>query len=304
MRKLPPLNALQVFETVARHQNITHAANYLCLTQGAVSRQILILEEYYGFPLFRRHARGLTLTEEGELLLPAVRESFAKIEEVSMLLTRQRTDLALKVPTCLMRWIYPKIMLFQTEYPDIQLQVTTALQHHVDFQRESFDAAIVYGVPSGKDTHCLPLFTEQLTPFCSPAFLKGQATLEPQQLAHKTLLHPTRDHRDWEMWLRYAGVSGVNASGGQSFDTLDLAMNAAVQGFGIAIGDCVLAGEDLEMQRLVKPFDCVMPGQSYYFVYPESVANQKKVMVFREWISKYCLENGLPVASVAAKPED
>jgi LysR family glycine cleavage system transcriptional activator len=296
MRKLPPLNALQVFETVARHQNITHAANYLCLTQGAVSRQILILEEYYGFPLFQRHARGLTLTEEGELLLPAVRESFARIEEISTRLTRQRTDLALKVPTCIMRWIYPKIMLFQAAYPDIQLQVTTALQHNVDFQRESFDAAIVYGAPTGKDTHSLLLFTEQLTPVCSPAMLKEQPHLEPEHLAQQTLLHPTRDHRDWEMWLRFAGVKGVDASSGQSFETLDLAVNAAAQGFGVAIGDCILASDDLEMQRLVKPFDCVMPGQSYYFVYPESVANQQKIAIFREWIAQHCMEHAAPLA--------
>lgn len=288
MRKLPPLNALQVFETVARHQNITRAADYLCLTQGAVSRQILMLEEYFGFPLFLRHARGLTLTGDGEALLPTVRECFSRLEEISNRLTRQRTDLALKVPTCVMRWIYPKIMSFQAEFPDIQLQVTTALQHNVDFQRESFDAAIVYGAPAGKETHSLLLFTEQLTPMCAPSMLKDKPALRPQDLAHQTLLHPTRDHRDWEMWLRHAGVENVDASSGQSFDTLDLAMNAAAQGFGMAIGDCMLASDDLEMQRLVKPFDCIMPGESYYFVYSESVANQEKVTIFRTWISQYC----------------
>jgi LysR family glycine cleavage system transcriptional activator len=103
MRRLPPLNALQIFETVARHRSFTRAADHLCLTQGAVSRQILALEDYYKFPLFKRQAKGLTLTAEGELLLPAVKESFARIEEISLRLTRQRTDLALKVPTCVMR---------------------------------------------------------------------------------------------------------------------------------------------------------------------------------------------------------
>jgi LysR family transcriptional regulator, glycine cleavage system transcriptional activator len=120
MRRLPPLNALQIFETVARHRSFTRAADHLCLTQGAVSRQILTLEEYYGFPLFTRHSKGLALTNEGEQLLPTVKESFSRIEEISLRLTRQRTDLALKVPTCLMRWILPKIMRFQAEYPEIQ----------------------------------------------------------------------------------------------------------------------------------------------------------------------------------------
>lgn len=145
MRRLPPLNALQIFETVARHRSFTRAADHLCLTQGAVSRQILALEDYYKFPLFKRHAKGLTLTAEGELLLPAVKESFARIEEISLRLTRQRTDLALKVPTCVMRWMLPKIMQFQAEYPDLHVQITTTWQHDVDFQVEPFDAAIIYG---------------------------------------------------------------------------------------------------------------------------------------------------------------
>src|SRR6202789_1170048 len=81
MRRLPPLNALQIFETVARHRSFTRAADHLCLTQGAVSRQILALEEYYGFPLFTRHSKGLALTNEGEQLLPTVKESFSRIEE-------------------------------------------------------------------------------------------------------------------------------------------------------------------------------------------------------------------------------
>jgi len=122
MRRLPPLHALQIFSTVARHRSFTRAAEQLCLTQGAVSRQIQTLEAHYGFPLFKRHAKGLTLTAEGEQLLPVVDESFSRIEDISMKLTRQRTDLALKVPTCVMRWMLPRIMRFQGEHPRVQEQ--------------------------------------------------------------------------------------------------------------------------------------------------------------------------------------
>ena len=164
MRRLPPLNALQIFETVARHRSFTRAADHLCLTQGAVSRQIIALEDYYKFPLFKRHAKGLTLTAEGEMLLPAVKESFARIEEISLRLTRQRTDLALKVPTCVMRWMLPKIMRFQAEYPELHVQITTTWQHDVDFQSEPFDAAIIYASSPGADVQMVPLFEERLTP--------------------------------------------------------------------------------------------------------------------------------------------
>lgn len=287
MQRLPPLNALQVFLVVARHRSFTRAAEHLCLTQGAVSRQIQLLEEHYGFQLFKRLPKGLVLTVEGEILLPVVRESFARIDEVSSRLTRKRNDLALKVPTCAMRWILPKIMQFQAEYPEIQIQLTTTTQHNVDFQRDAFDAAIVYGKPSGDDIHSMLLFDEQLTPVCAPQAMEGsRALVTPEDLAHHTLLHPTRDHRDWDMWLKFAGVEGVDADSGQNFETLDSAMNAAAHGFGVAIGDCALVREDIEMKRLVIPFDImVATGQSYYLAYPDCVADLQKIQLFRGWIA-------------------
>lgn len=287
MRRLPPLNALQIFETVARHRSFTRAAEHLCLTQGAISRQILTLEEYFGFPLFKRGARGLTLTAEGDVLLPVVREGFARIEEVSLRLTRQRTDLALKVPTCVMRWMLPRIMRFQSEHPELQLQITTTWQHDVDFQVESFDAAIIYGSSPGADVHAVPLFNEQLTPVCSPDLLSERPLAAAADLAHHALLHPTRDHRDWKLWLDRAGASDIDATLGPTFETLDLATNAAMQGFGVAISDRTLVSEDVAARRLVMPFDTVLEtGSRYYFVYPDCVANQPKVKLFSEWITR------------------
>jgi len=287
MRRLPPLNALQIFETVARHRSFTRAAEHLCLTQGAVSRQILALEDFYQFPLFKRHAKGLTLTAEGELLLPAVKESFARIEEISLRLTRQRTDLALKVPTCIMRWMLPKIMQFQSEHPSLQVQITTTSQHDVDFQVEPFDAAIIYGSSPGADVHAVPLFDERLTPVCTPELLDEKPLNNATDLARHTLLHPTRDHRDWKMWLDRVGATSVDVNLGPSFETLDMATNAAMQGFGVAIGDSMLVAEDVAAKRLVMPFDTfVETGLRYYFVYPDCVAHQPKVALFSEWISE------------------
>ncbi|HEV3105942.1 MAG TPA: LysR substrate-binding domain-containing protein [Trinickia sp.] len=288
MRRLPPLNALLVFETVARHGSFTRAAEQLCVTQGAVSRQILALEDYYEFPLFKRHARGLTLTAEGEMLLPAVKEGFGRIEEVSLRLTRQRTDLALKVPTCVMRWMLPRIMRFQAEHSDLKVQITTTWQHDVDFRAEPFDAAIVYGSSPGNDVEAMPLFDERLTPVCAPQLLEQKPLANVADLMGHTLLHPTRDHRDWKRWLAFVGARGVDANVGPSFETLDLATNAAMQGFGVAIGDATLAAEDVAAKRLVMPFDALVEsGSRYYFVYPESVAHLSKVARFCEWLAEH-----------------
>lgn len=287
MRRLPPLNALQVFEVVARHRSFTRAAEHLCLTQGAVSRQILTLEDYYKFPLFIRGTKGLTLTAEGEMLLPVVREGLARIEDISLRLTRQRTDLAMKVPTCIMRWMLPRIMRFQGEHPDLLVQITTTWQHDVDFQVEPFDAAIIYGSSPGADVHAVPLFDEQITPVCAPELVNCKPLAQFDDLANFTLLHPTRDHRDWRQWLDQVGATQVDANMGPSFETLDLATNAAMQGFGVAIGDRTLVDDDLAARRLVMPFDTIVEtGFRYYFVYPDCVAQQPKVKLFSEWIER------------------
>jgi LysR family glycine cleavage system transcriptional activator len=287
MRKLPPLNALLVFEAVARHRSFTRAADYLCLTQGAVSRQIISLEDYYGFPLFIRHIKGLRLTPEGETLLPVAIDCFSRLEEISLRLTRQQTGLTLKIPSCVMRWILPRIMRFQTAFPEIQLQITTSGQHEVDFQREPFDAAIIYGRSPGPEVYATELLQEQLTPVCSPGLLANRRLESVTDLGAVTLLHPSRDHRDWKMWLEHAGENSISADKGQSFETLDLATNAAAQGFGVAIGDVALAQEEFELNRLVMPFELQLKtGYSYFFVYPECVARQDKVTLLRDWLAQ------------------
>ncbi|WP_260437159.1 LysR substrate-binding domain-containing protein [Burkholderia sp. Bp9012] len=286
MKRLPSLNALQVFDVVARHGSFTRAAGHLCLTQGAVSRQILALESFYQFPLFKRTPKGLTLTAEGELLLPTVRESFARIEEVSMRLSRRRTELALKVPTCMMQWMLPRIMRFQAEHPELQVQITTTWEHHVDFRMEPFDAAVIYAPGAGPDMHAIPLFEERLTPVCAPSLLDRQPLASLGDLARHTLLHPTRDHRDWKRWLDHAGAPHVDSTRGLSFETLDLATHAAIDGYGIAIGDRTLVDESVAAHRLVMPFDISLPtGMGYYFVYPGGTEQQQKIQLFGDWIA-------------------
>ncbi|WP_175844951.1 LysR substrate-binding domain-containing protein [Burkholderia arboris] len=286
MKRLPSLNALQIFDIVARNGSFTRAAEQLCLTQGAVSRQILALEGFYQFPLFKRTPKGLTLTVEGELLLPTVRESFARIEEVSMRLSRRRTELALKVPTCTMQWMLPRIMRFQAEHPELQVQITTTWDHHVDFRMEPFDAAVIYAAGAGPDMHAIPLFDEQLTPVCAPALLERQPLASLDDLAGHTLLHPTRDHRDWKRWLDHAGAPHVDSTRGLSFETLDLATQASIDGYGIAIGDRTLVDENVAAHRLVMPFDISLPtGMGYYFVYPGGSGQQPKIQLFGDWIA-------------------
>ena len=275
MKRLPPLPALHTFLVTAQCCNFTRAAQLLHITQGAVSRQIAGLEDHLGYPLFLRQARGLSLTREGQDWLPRVQQVFTLIEEGVQQVGARSTTLQLKAPTCVMRWLLPRLMEWQALRPDVPVELTTTVQHGVDFRREVFDAAVVYGARPNHGLQTLKLFDEQLTPVCAPQLLNGALPL--QQVADldlHMLLHPTRDQRDWHAWFDAAGASLPRQGKGQHFETLDMAMSMASQGTGVAIGDWSLIADDLRCGRLVAPFPLkVSTGQAYYLVRPQGSAS-------------------------------
>lgn len=286
MKRLPPLPALHTFLVTAQCCNFTHAAGLLHITQGAVSRQIAGLESHLGYPLFQRQARGLSLTAQGRELLPRIQQVFTLIEEAVGEVGGKSEALQLKAPTCIMRWLLPRLLQWQAERPDVPVELTTTVQHSVDFRSEEFDAAVIYGAQPDGQLHCHRLFDEQLTPVCAPQLLTGPQPLGTlADLERHMLLHPTRDQRDWEAWLRAAGTRVSNIGKGQHFDTLDLAMSVAVQGAGVAMGDWALIGDDLRAGRLVAPFELkVRTGAAYYLVYPKRREPSPQLQEMIDWL--------------------
>ena len=271
-RRTFPLNAVEAFLVTARHLNLTHAAKELCLTQGAVSRKIAALESWFGFPLFERHARGLRLSSQGSALLPDLRASFEHFLTVAEQARAQQTVVRLKAPTCAMRWLIPRLIEVEREQPELQIALTTTIDHSVNFKTESYDAAIVFGTQlSAGDL----LFEEALTPVISP--LRQGSDIEKL-----TFLHPTRDNTDWSLWLDKQLLSSLAMHKNQHFDTMDLAITAAIQGLGVAIADETLVEEDIRTGRLVRPYtSSVKTGASYRLVLRESRDKAAALAAFR-----------------------
>ena len=269
---LPSLNVLKTFAVVAQTLNLTHAATLLHITQGAVSRQITGLEVALGYPLFLRQARGLTLTPRGAQLLPPVQQALALMGDALKRVGSHPDTLRIKCPTCSMRWLLPRVIQLQNDRPDMRIEPTASIAHGVDFSNEHFDAAVIFGRPPESPRRAHHLFDEVLTPVCTPDFLpRHNGHTEVADLADKTLLHPTRDRRDWLMWLREEGVQSLPSGKSQHFDTLDLAINSALQGYGVAIGDLTLIEDDLQAGRVIAPFPlCVASGAAYTLLYPEN----------------------------------
>lgn len=294
MKRLPPFNALHSFLVTARQPSFTHAAEVLNRTQGSVSRQIAALEEYVGEPLFLRHARGLNLTEKGKQLVPLLDAIFKQLDDALEQVNAQQPALRLKVPTCAMRWFFSQLTPFQKAHPDSRIEVTTTFDHGADFSHSHYHAAILYGKPPENLCHH-SLFAECLVPVCAPV-MEGEpaAWQNVEQMADHCWLHPTPDQRDWQLWLKQQDLEAFQARRNQQFETMDLAIQAALQGYGIAMADRTLVQEEVAQGRLRIPFDRpVATGKGYYLVYPEGIQTQRDLIMLVEWLTETAAPAGL-----------
>lgn len=283
MKRLPPLPALHTFWVTAQCCNFTRAAEHLHITQGAVSRQVAGLESQLGYALFQRQARGLSLTEEGREWLACAQQVFGLLADAVEHIGDRRRTLQLKASTCVMRWLLPRLLQWQKERPDVPVELTTTVAYNVDFRRETFDAAVIYGPIAEQSAEARHLFDERLTPVCVPGLLGSLRT--PQDLQHQVLLHPTRDERDWTLWLKAANACLSDPIQRHHFETLDLAMTVASQGTGVAMGDSALIGEDLKAGRLAMPFELrVSTGMGYYLVYPPGAEPSAGLEALMDWL--------------------
>lgn len=286
----PPLNALRTFECAGRHLSFVHAADELNVTPGAVSRQVKVLEEWLGAPLFRRRHKQVLLTPLGRNYLQAVSEPLERIASATERARQQDAERPIAIscyPTFALRWLVPRWGGFYNQNPEIDVQLTTTLQP-VDFSRGDVDAAILVG--NGPEAwpglDAVKLLDVDLLPVCSPALCEGEGALQaPEELSRFTLLHGSPRRDDWQRWLQFAEVSGVDAATGVTFDSLNLSIQAAVEGLGVAIAVRALVADDLATGRLVQPFGPVRrSGHPFFVVYPPDRLRNRRLRAFIDWL--------------------
>ncbi|MEL6372083.1 MAG: transcriptional regulator GcvA [Pseudomonadota bacterium] len=295
MKHLPPLNALRVFESAARHLSFTKAAEELNVTPGAVSQQIKTLEDFIGAKVFKRTKRALLLTDAAQASLPILREAFDKLGEASRILAAPGDAGRLNVsvaPSLAAKWLVPRLDRFHERHEDIEVWVSADMDI-VDFAMDDVDIAIRYGAGNYDGLDVEQLMAETILPVCSPRLLTGETPLKsPADLAHHALLHDGSPDKDesaptWPMWLKAAGVCDVDGTKGIRFNQSSLVIEAAVAGKGVALAKSALALADLEAARLVVPFDFTTPSSfAYYIVHPASKARIKAVKAFKAWLKE------------------
>lgn len=282
---------LRIFHAVAEAGSFTHAGEQLNLSQSAVSRQIAALEESLATPLFHRHARGLILTEQGEVLFRTVHEVFGKLAmaEAILLDSKDRPRGELKVTATMAFgsvWLAPRVREFIDLYPDINV-VLLLHDDELDLSMREADVAIRMRKPVQPDLVYRKLMTFHYHIYSSPQYLKRFGT--PKNLDdldnHKLITYgeeappPLRDVN----WLMTAGKPAANKRTPiMQVNNAYAIMRAVESGLGIAsIPDYIADGTT----RLVRIMDDVeAPARDAYFVYPEELRNSKRINVFRDFL--------------------
>lgn len=270
-RRLPPLGALRAFEAAARLGRMTAAADELSVSPGAISRQVRLLEDHLGLPLFDGSKARPTLTVAARALQPVLTLAFAQIADAVQAL-RPAVPGPLDVAcfsTFTVKWLIPRLFDFHARHPGVEVRLCTT-DSGADAPTGAADLQIiardVAATSADLAAGLMPLFAERVGPVLAPALAARIGALQqPADLAGKPLLH-TRARRDaWQLWLagRAAQGPGLDAAAGPVYDHYYFTLEAAVRGLGIAVAPWHLVMDDLASGRLVAPFGFSLSGYQY-----------------------------------------
>jgi putative choline sulfate-utilization transcription factor len=293
--RLPPMQALLMFESAARLASFTAAARELGSTQPAVSQRVVQLEEALGVALFERGHRGVTLTEDGACLFDAVRQGLDIIRAATAELRSRHAQRTLTLSTDFgfaTYWLMPRLPQFKALMPDVDVKIITS-QYVPSATGVHADVVIVFGDTHGDwgTRHAVKLFPERVLPVCSPALAATLHTREPSDFSKMPLLHlePTHPERwlSWQAWFEAQGLPAPPAQGGFTFNSYALVAHAAVMGQGVALGWSPLIDELIATGQLVALADePLVTERGYMLLTPREPS--AAVRAFREWLLDEC----------------
>jgi LysR family glycine cleavage system transcriptional activator len=295
LRHIPGLQSLKAFDAAARHLSFTRAAAELNVTPAAVSHQIRELEDLIGTSLFQRTSRTMSLTRPGQIFRVAVSDALEGLSSALQRIRQATSPDQIRVtasPSIAAKWLVPRLDRFLQTVPGVDVRIDVS-STTVDFDREDVDVAIRFGNGDYPDLAVERLFQDTLFPVCSPKLLVGKPPLrEPRDLLQFTLIHldwqaqgavwPT-----WRMWMLAAGVKDFNDSRGYHFSQTSLAIQAAIDGKGVALGDSTLVADDIAEGRLVRPFELSLksPVQfAYHLITRKDGLERPLIRAFHDWV--------------------
>ena len=286
-RVCPSIQELQAFEAAARHLSMTRAATELCVTQGAVSRQILSLEDWLGICLFERVKQRLVLTQAGHTYLAQIRPSLQALERATIELRASATAAAVLtlacVPTFGAKWLIPRLPDFRRKHPDITVSFVPYAQSGDFIVGGSVDVAIRFG--EGVWPHAIVdyLTGRELLAVAAPAI--AQKIRHAQDVAAWPLLHHTSVPHAWEDWRMASGLAEMKSYAGARFDQFSLLIEAVIAQLGVAlVPACLISSELLSGKVQAISGNTIEGWKGSYLCYPEDRQHLPALIAFRQWL--------------------
>lgn len=282
---------LRIFHAAAEAGSFTHAGDSLRMSQSAVSRQVSALEKDLGVSLFHRHARGLVLTEQGDLLFRTATEILTKLSTAETLLadttTKPSGDLRVTAPLGLGTvWIPQKLREFMDLYPEIRVELVLS-DDQIDISMRAADVAIWTAEPSQPDLIRRPLFTMNIHAYASTAYVKkyGAPTTLDDLDRHRVVSYSgtPQPHLSAIRWLEIAGRDGKSPRTPAFAANSVVAMKYAIRGgLGVGLIPDYLTEEGADLVPVLREVE--LPNMQIYFCYPEELKTAKKVQAFRDFL--------------------
>jgi LysR family transcriptional regulator, glycine cleavage system transcriptional activator len=287
MTPLPPMNWIRSFEVAGRHLNLSHAANELGVTHGAVSRQVAQLEKHLATQLFIRSTTGLTLTAPGQQLFTQIQQGFSHIKTgVEALKNNAQTrHITLTVlPSFAIHWLVIRLNKFQTLNPQIDIRLLTT-RRLVDLMTEGVDFGLRYGQGNWPPLESELLLTDDLILVGSPALIERIDVKSPHEIRDNLVISDKLDGSNWKRWLEAAGLPDLDISDRPLFDDTGIAVQSALKGQGIILGRSSLVEQDLLEGRLVQLSPITIPSSfAMYIIYPPGARNHPQIAAFCNWL--------------------
>ena len=289
MRRLLFLNGIKAFEAAARSGSFAAAGLELHVSPAAISRMVHLLEQRLGVALFERKANRLAMTAAGRAYQSGLTPIFDALASLTAQVTASLSVRVLTIgvgPTFAMRWLIPRLADFRREEPDIDVRITTG-GAAAPFG-DDWSCGITLGNGEWPGLAAEPLFAADLLPVCAPRLARDLK--RPADLKGPGLLRVAHATEDWPSWLKAAGIARTTARGPE-FGYYGQALQAAVDGVGVAMGIRPYIDDDIAAGRLVAPFALSVPkGMRWYLVYRGFQREQRDFASFRRWIIRAAAE--------------
>ncbi|MDR3096982.1 MAG: LysR family transcriptional regulator [Paraburkholderia sp.] len=283
--RLPPLIALRAFEAAARSASFTLAAQELCVTTGAVSRQVKLLEAHLGVQLFARHHRKVVLTAAGQRYVGTVSRLFSELSEAGEALGRDTQDAPVRldcVPTLSMYWLTPRLAEYHEQRPDIRIESTTSLGP-VDVAAP-FDLAIRRDTRHFGGLAATAFMTEWSIPLCSREFASKHGLTSPEKMLRGPTIHIRAREDLWPTWTRHFGLAGTAPSKRMTLDHSFAALQAAEDGIGAVVMPLLFARKQLASGRLFAPFPEMLCESGKYYVLTRAGDETPGIRAVKAWL--------------------